>query len=147
MGIPGVAEANANLGSPVDSDTYVNLMKELRQMLDEEGAKAGRSYELTSAINVGYDKLDKVDFGKASQHLAYILMMSYGYFGAWDTQQLRHQTAVYPSTFRRDDPRTQQYNLKSGIDLLKAQGVESTKLVAGVAMYGCGWTGGEVQPG
>jgi len=144
---PGVAAANANLGGPEDSDTYVKLMKELRQMLDEEGAKAGRTYELTSAINVGYDKLDKVDFGKASQYLDYILMMSYDYFGAWDTQQLGHQTAVYPSTFRTDDPRTQQYNLKTGIDLLKAQGVDSTKLVAGVAMYGRGWTGVDVLPG
>ena len=144
---PGVAAANPNLGKPSDGATYLKLMQELRAMLDEEGASAGRTYELTSAINVGYDKLDKVDYGQASRYMDYILMMSYDYFGAWDTEQLGHQTSVYPSTFRTDDPRTQKYNLKTAIDLLKAQGVDSTKLVAGVAMYGRGWTGVKVEPG
>jgi len=138
---PGVPAANANLGNPeTDGDTYVKLMQDLRAMLDEEGDLQGRHYELSSAINVGYDKLDKVDYGLAVQSMDFIMMMSYDYFGAWDVTKLGHQTGVYPSDFRTD-PNTQQYNLRTGVDLLKAQGVPASKLVAGIAMYGRGWTG------
>ncbi|KZN38909.1 hypothetical protein N480_11810 [Pseudoalteromonas luteoviolacea S2607] len=144
---PGVAAANPNLGSPSDGDTYIKLMRELRTMLDEEEARTGRKYELTSAINVGYDKLDKVNYGEAIKYMDYILMMSYDYFGAWDLEGLGHQTAVYPSDFKPSDKRTTHYNLKTGIDLLKAQGVPGNKLVAGVAMYGRGWTGVEYTSG
>ncbi|TQF69807.1 glycosyl hydrolase family 18 protein [Pseudoalteromonas luteoviolacea] len=144
---PGVAAANPNLGSPNDGATYIKLMRELRAMLDEEEARTGRKYELTSAINVGYDKLEKVNYGEAIKYMDYILMMSYDYFGAWDLEGLGHQTAVYPSDFKPSDKRTTEYNLKTGIDLLKAQGVPGNKLIAGVAMYGRGWTGVEYTPG
>ncbi|MCF2857919.1 glycosyl hydrolase family 18 protein [Pseudoalteromonas sp. SMS1] len=144
---PGVAAANPNLGSPNDGATYLKLMRELRAMLDEEELRTGRKYELTSAINVGYDKLEKVNYGEAIKYMDYILMMSYDYFGAWDLEGLGHQTAVYPSDFKPADKRTTQYNLKTGIDLLTAQGVPSNKLIAGVAMYGRGWTGVEYTPG
>ncbi|OCQ20464.1 hypothetical protein A7985_15520 [Pseudoalteromonas luteoviolacea] len=144
---PGVAAANPNLGSPSDGATYIKLMRELRTMLDEEEARTGRTYELTSAINVGYDKLEKVNYGEAIKYMDYILMMSYDYFGAWDLAGLGHQTAVYPSDFKPSDKRTTHYNLKTGIDLLKAQGVPGNKLVAGVAMYGRGWTGVDYMPG
>ncbi|MDK1287102.1 glycosyl hydrolase family 18 protein [Pseudoalteromonas umbrosa] len=144
---PGVAAANPNLGSPSDGATYIKLMKELRAMLDEEEARTGRKYELTSAINVGFDKLEKVNYGEAIKYMDYILMMSYDYFGAWDLEGLGHQTAVYPSDFKPSDVRTTQYNLKTGIDLLKAQGVPGNKLIAGIAMYGRGWTGVEHTPG
>ncbi|KZX01776.1 hypothetical protein JL49_03960 [Pseudoalteromonas luteoviolacea] len=144
---PGVAAANPNLGSPSDGETYIKLMRELRTMLDEEEARTGRKYELTSAINVGYDKLEKVNYGEAIKYMDYILMMSYDYFGAWDLEGLGHQTAVYPSDFKPSDKRTTHYNLKTGIDLLKAQGVPGNKLVAGVAMYGRGWTGVDHTPG
>ncbi|RJE77455.1 hypothetical protein BGP78_00165 [Pseudoalteromonas sp. MSK9-3] len=144
---PGVPAANPNLGSPEDGATYIKLMRELRAMLDEEGARTGRHYELTSAINVGYDKLDKVNYGEAIKYMDYIMMMSYDYFGAWDLNALGHQTAVYPSDFRVNDRRTLEYNLSTGVDILNAQGVPSSKLIAGVAMYGRGWTGVEHTPG
>jgi chitinase len=138
---PGVKAANPNLGDPLtDGDTYVKLMRDLREMLDEEGALQNRHYELSSAINVGYDKLDKVDYADAVQYMDFIMMMSYDYFGAWDTTKLGHQTGVYPSDFRADE-NTQKYNLRTGVNLLKAQGVPASKLVAGIAMYGRGWTG------
>ena len=64
---PGGSGANPSLGNANDGETYVILMRELRAMLDELSAETGRSYELTSAISAGDDKIAKVDYQAAQQ--------------------------------------------------------------------------------
>lgn len=134
---PGGLGANPNLGSPSDGETYVLLMKELRAMLDELSAETGRTYELTSAISAGGDKIAKVDYRAAQQYMNHIFLMSYDFNGAWTNTGLGHQTALYESSW---DPNT-KYTTDKGVKALLGQGVEPGKVVVGAAMYGRGWTG------
>lgn len=134
---PGGDGANPNLGSPTDGQTYVTLMRELRAMLDDLSAETGRTYELTSAISGGDDKIAKVDYQAAQQYMDYIFLMSYDFNGAWTNTELGHQTNLYEASW---DPNT-RYTTDKGVKSLLGQGVEPGKIVVGAAMYGRGWTG------
>ncbi|MGY3572470.1 glycosyl hydrolase family 18 protein [Vibrio paucivorans] len=151
---PGGGGAAADLGDPVnDGPAYIALMAELRAMLDDLQAETGRTYELTSAIGVGYDKIEDVDYADAVQYMDYIFAMTYDFYGGWNNVP-GHQTALYCGTFMRPgqcdgsglDENGEQYKgpaytTDNGIQLLLAQGVPANKLVVGTAMYGRGWEG------
>ena len=151
---PGGGGAAVDLGDPVnDGPAYVALMRELRAMLDELEAETGRSYELTSAIGVGHDKIEDVDYGEAVQYMDYIFAMTYDFYGGWNNV-LGHQTALYCGSFMlpgqcdgsgvdaEGEPFSgPAYTSDNGIQLLLAQGVPANKLVLGAAMYGRGWDG------
>lgn len=134
---PGGNGANPSLGNANDGETYVTLMRELRAMLDELSAETGRTYELTSAISAGDDKIAKVDYQAAQQYMDYIFLMSYDFNGGWTNTELGHQTNLYEASW---DPNT-RYTTDNGVKSLLAQGVTPGKIVVGAAMYGRGWTG------
>ncbi len=142
---PGGGGANPNLGDKTkDGATYIAILRDLREMLDELGAKNGRYYELTSAISVGEDKIAVVDYEEAAKYLDNIYLMSYDFYGAWDSSYLNHQTALHWSSLNPEKPTTApafKYYTSRGVDLLLEQGVPADKLVMGVAAYGRGWTG------
>jgi len=150
---PGGSGANPNLGSPEDGQAYVDLMRELRAMLDELETEMGRDYELTSAIGVGFDKLEDVDYGQAVQHMDYIFAMSYDFYGGWNNVP-GHQTALYcgehmsqgecDGTGLDDEGSPRKgpaYTADNGLNILLEQGVPANQIVLGVAMYGRGWEG------
>ncbi len=134
---PGGQGANPNLGSAQDGATYVQLMKDLRVMLDQLSAETGRKYELTSAISAGKDKIDKVDYYTAQNVMDHIFLMSYDFYGAFDLKNLGHQTALNAPAWKPDTA----YTTSNGVNALLAQGVKPGKIVVGAAMYGRGWTG------
>lgn len=134
---PGGKGANPDFGSPEDGDVYVNLMKELREMLDELSHSTGRKYELTSAISAGWDKIQVVDYSKAQNYMDHIFLMSYDFKGAWSNDSLGHQTPLYAPEWNPKETYTTDF----GVKYLLAQGVTPKKIIVGVAMYGRGWTG------
>ena len=135
---PGGYGANPNLGNPLaDRDTYLKLMKELRAMLDALEMETGREYELTSAISAEADKIARVDYTNAIQHLDYLFVMGYDFYGAWSNTELGHHAALFAG---KADP-TDDYNAHRGIQALLDQSVPASKIVLGVVMYGRGWTG------
>ncbi|MCP4321382.1 MAG: chitinase, partial [Alteromonadales bacterium] len=144
---PGGGGANSDLGDTVnDGPAYIALMQELRVMLDELEVKYNRKYELTSAIGVGYDKLQDVDYGEAVQYMDNIFMMSYDFYGAWG-KDTGHQTAIYCGAHVSADKcegtgefaGKPEYTLDNATKILLAQGVPANKLVVGAAMYARGW--------
>ncbi len=151
---PGGDGAAPNLGDPVkDGPAYIALMRELRAMLNELEAETGRTYELTSAIGVGHDKIEDVDYADAIQYMDYIFAMTYDFYGGWNNVP-GHQTALYCGNFMRPGQcdgtgvdeagvpyKGPAYTADNGIQLLLAQGVPANKLVLGTAMYGRGWEG------
>lgn len=151
---PGGDGASATGGDPLnDGPAYVALMQELRAMLDELSAETGKTYELTSAIGAGYDKIEDVDYAAASQYMDYIFAMTYDFFGGWNNV-VGHQTALNCGSHMsqgecdgtglddKGEPRKgPAYTTSNAIDLLLAQGVDAKKLVVGAAMYARGWTG------
>nr|QIJ96693.1 chitinase-h [Glyphodes pyloalis] len=135
---PGGNGANPNLGNPdVDGDTYIALMKELREMLDELSAETGRKYELTSAISAGWEKIKMVDYGIAQKYMDHIFLMTYDFYVGSVIDVLGHQTALYAPAWNSSEVFTADHAVK----LLVEQGVPTEKLVLGCAMYGRGWTG------
>lgn len=100
---PGGGAANPDLGNPaVDGTTYKLLMKELRAMLDDLELETGRTLELTSAIAASDDKIARVDYNATQQHLDYIFVMAYDFYGAWSTTVLGHQAALYAPSWNPD---------------------------------------------
>lgn len=139
---PGGGGANKNLGDPVNGgNTYLLLMQELRVMLDKLKAETGRDYQLTSAVGAARSKIEKIDYAAVSKVVDNIFMMSYDYYGAFDTNKLGHQTGVYPPEFRTGDQQTQDFTVVGGLGVLAAQGADMSKVAVGAAMYGRGWTG------
>ena len=139
---PGGGGANGDLGDVVnDGESYRILMRDLRAMLDKLEAENGRTYELTSAVGAAEARINKIDYKATEQYMDYIFVMSYDFYGGWDSNKLGHMPGVYAPEFRPNDPQTQQFNLDGAINEFLAQGVTPSKLVAGVAMYGRGWTG------
>ncbi|MBE3669104.1 chitinase [Vibrio navarrensis] len=151
---PGGDGAAADKGDPInDGPAYVALMRELRAMLDELEAETGKTYELTSAIGVGHDKIEDVNYADAIQYMDYIFAMTYDFYGGWNNVP-GHQTALYCGNFMRPGQcdgtgvdengvpyKGPAYTADHGIQLLLAQGVPANKLVLGTAMYGRGWEG------
>jgi len=150
---PGGGGANPALGNPdKDGPAYVALMKELRTMLDKLGKKNHRTYELTAAIGVGYDKIKHVNYAEASKYLDHMFMMSYDFYGAF-SNQTGNQTGIYCGTTISTDKcdgkgkfqGQPEYTAANGLQLLLKQGVPAKKLVLGATQYGRSWIG--VEPG
>ena len=135
---PGGYGANPRLGDPVvDRQTYHDLMRELRAMLDRLEIATGRKYHLTSAISAGSDKIARVDYRAVQQYMDHILLMTYDFYGGWSTQILGHHTGLFAPAWNPAD----DYNVHQGLQAMLAQGVAGEKIALGVAMYGRGWTG------
>ncbi|WP_275157361.1 glycosyl hydrolase family 18 protein [Citrobacter koseri] len=135
---PGGGGQNETLGNPQqDKATYTALMHDLRTMLNELSAETGRTYELTSAIGSGQDKIEDVDYAQAQQYMDHIFLMSYDFYGGWSNTDLGHQAALHGAEWKPDT----KYTTENGVNALLAQGVQPGKIVVGAGMYGRGWTG------
>ena len=122
------------LGSPADGAGYADLMAALRSAFDALTAETGRHYLVTSAINTQHVIVDKVDFKRAAGSLDLIFMMTYDFYGPW-TKGAGNHAAPRASADGAED------GLDAAVKTLTGAGVPAGKLVAGVAMYGRGFTG------
>ncbi|WP_423597318.1 glycoside hydrolase family 18 protein [Roseateles sp. MS654] len=128
------APNGVQLGSPQDGEHYAALMTDLRRSLDALTAETGRPYLLTTAVNPMESIVGKINFKDASKPLDLVFMMSYDFYGMW-SPVAGHHTALRGSSPQADD------SLERAVRNLEAAGVPRSKLVAGVAMYGRGFTG------
>jgi GH18 family chitinase len=121
------------LGSPADGQGYADLLQTLRAALDRLGAETGRRYLLTSAVNTAHAIVDKVNYRQAAPALDLVFMMTYDFYGSWTSATGNHAT-LQPSAADRED------GLAAAARTMTAAGVPREKLVAGIAMYGRGFT-------
>ncbi|MDH0865665.1 glycoside hydrolase family 18 protein [Mitsuaria sp. GD03876] len=128
------AANGVQLGSPKDGQSYAELMADLRQALDALTAETGRPYLLTTAVNPMDSIVGKINFKDASKPLDLVFMMSYDFYGMW-SPVAGHHTTLRSSGPQADD------SLERAVRNLETAGVPRGKLVAGVAMYGRGFTG------
>ncbi|MDL5034589.1 glycoside hydrolase family 18 protein [Pelomonas sp. APW6] len=122
------------LGSPADGQGFADLMQDLRAGLDRLTAETGRPYQLTVAVNPIRQITRRIDYRRAAPALDLVFMMSYDYHGGW-SERVGHHSALRGSGPDSDD------DLASSVQNLVAAGVPRSKLVAGVAMYGRGFSG------
>lgn len=122
------------LGSPADGQGFADLMQDLRAGLDRLTAETGRLYQLTVAVNPIQQITRRIDYRRAAPALDLIFMMSYDYHGGW-SERVGHHSALRGSAPDSDD------SLAQSVQNLVDAGVPRAKLVAGVAMYGRGFSG------
>ncbi|RZI62240.1 MAG: glycoside hydrolase family 18 protein [Rubrivivax sp.] len=128
------AANGVQLGSPQDGQSYAELMADLRKALDALTAETGRPYLLTTAVNPMESIVGKINFKDASKPLDLVFMMTYDFYGMW-SPVAGHHTTLRASSPQADD------SLERAVANLEKAGVSRSKLVAGVAMYGRGFTG------
>ncbi|MBV8501021.1 MAG: glycoside hydrolase family 18 protein [Paucibacter sp.] len=128
------AANGVKLGSPADGQAYADLMSELRVALDALGKETGRKYLVTTAVNSSSAIVKRINFRQAARALDLVFMMSYDYYGGWSDQAGQH-TGLQPSSPEAED------GLTAGVHAMVMAGVPAAKLVAGVAMYGRGFSG------
>lgn len=122
------------LGAPADGQGYADLMHTLRKALDSLSAETGRPYLVTSAINANASLVGKINYREAVRSMDLVFVMSYDFYGPWTA------TAGHHSALRSRDPQGDD-SLENAIRTMRQAGVPPSKLVAGVAMYGRGFTG------
>ena len=122
------------LGSPADGQGYADLMAALRSALDTLTAENGHKYIVTAAINTEHAIVDKVAYRQAAQSLDLIFMMTYDFYGGWTKTAGNHAAP-------RASSDTTQDGLDVAVKTMTGAGVPASKLVAGVGMYGRGFTG------
>jgi GH18 family chitinase len=128
------AANGVQLGSPADGQGYADLMAALRSALDTLTAENGRKYIVTAAINTDHVIVDKVNYRQAAQSLDLVFMMTYDFYGGWTKTAGNHAAP-------RASSDTAQDGLDVAVKTMTGAGVPAGKLVAGVAMYGRGFTG------
>ncbi len=128
------AANGVQLGALADGQGYADLMATLRASLDALTAENGHKYLLTAAINTQHVIVDKVNYRDAAKSMDYLFMMTYDNYGSWTKATGNHAS-----------PRASADGAEDGLDAaartMIAAGVPAAKLVAGVAMYGRGFTG------
>jgi chitinase len=128
------AANGVQLGSPADGQGYADLMAALRASLNALTGENGHKYLLTAAINTQHVIVDKVNYRDAAKSLDYIFMMTYDNYGGWTKATGNH-------TSPRASADTAEDGLDAAVRTMTGAGVPGAKLVAGVAMYGRGFTG------
>jgi GH18 family chitinase len=122
------------LGAPADGQGVADLMAALRGAMSALTAENGHKYILTGAINCEHVIVDKVNYRDAAKSMDYIFMMTYDFYGGWK-KTIGNHAAPRASADGAED------GLDSAIRTMTGAGVPASKLVAGVAMYGRGFTG------
>ncbi len=122
------------LGASADGQGYADLVVALRAALDKLAGETGRRYLVTSAINTGHAVVDRINYRQAATALDLVFMMTYDFYGPW-TKTAGNHAAPRSAGVDREE------GLDAAVKTMTAAGVPAHKLVAGVAMYGRGFTG------
>ena len=110
---------------------YKNLIQALR-------VRFGQNLLVTSAIGAAAAKINAADYAGAAQYLDFIMPMTYDYFGAFNAAG---PTAPHSPLYNYSGIPTPGFYSDAAVQLLKAKGVPSNKILLGVGFYGRGWTG------
>lgn len=138
----GVDGAKAGAMGARDTNNFTKFIYSLRQALDQLGSLVGRDYQLSAALGTAPKHLTKVNWtattidGKSypgiGEMLDHLFLMSYDYYGAWDTK-VGHHTALHTNGDLVG------HSVDSAVQYLKGQGINSRKIVIGYAGYGRLW--------
>ncbi len=89
-------------------------------------------FELTVACPAGSQNYNNMDIRGMDRYLDFWNLMAYDYAGSWDTHA-GHQANLRPS---RDNLKATPFNTEQAVEHYKAQGVNPSKIVIGMPLYG-----------
>ena len=120
-------------GSAADKENFNLFLQEIRTAIDNYGSAHGKTMLLTAAVSADPAKMLDVDWAVVSQSLDIINLMTYDFYGAFDSKT-NHNAPLYKPD---DDFGHPGFNLDSAVTtLLNVHGVSPDKITAGVAFYG-----------
>ncbi|GGF86840.1 MULTISPECIES: glycoside hydrolase family 18 protein [Cysteiniphilum] len=124
-----------------DAANYVELIKVVRQKLDNLSNTTGKTYHLSIAINQAPENIALNHYSQMLPYLDSVNIMSYDAAGTWDSTT-GHQSPL-SATEGADAPNYTttkgQWNLISSVAALNAEGVSNQKIIAGIPLYGRQW--------
>ena len=125
---PGFADHN---GTPQDKVNFTLFLQEIRTAIDAYGAAHGKTMILTAAVGANQVRMLDIEWTNVSNILDAINLMSYDFFGTWDSSTNHNSPLHSPA---QGDP---TFNLESAVDkLINFYNVNPNKINAGVAFYG-----------
>ncbi|MCR5189024.1 MAG: glycoside hydrolase family 18 protein [Treponema sp.] len=104
-------------------ENYINLLKELKEMMKQLGLENGTSYRLTSALPPERENLNQ-NITAIQEVLDAINLMTYDYSGAW-SQETGHNAPLNKT--------------RLALENLLQQGLNPQKVVFGIPFYGQRW--------
>jgi len=128
-GLPGYG----NTHRPEDKENFTYFLKETREALNKAGDEDDKHYLLTIAAAAFQDFIDHTEMNKAHLYLDFLNIMSYDFYGEWDSIT-GHHTNLYTKS---GDPRG--YSVDKAVKLFLNENIPSEKIVVGMAFYGRGW--------
>ena len=122
-------------------DAITKLMKAMRERFgDDELVTAA----ITADASDG-GKIDAADYAGAAQYVDWYNVMTYDFFGAFDSDG---PTAPHSPLTSYDGIPQQGFNSDAAITKLIDLGIPADKLLLGIGFYGRGWTGvSQAEPG
>ncbi|WP_289356015.1 glycosyl hydrolase family 18 protein [Paenibacillus sp. S-12] len=140
---PGVEGIKGNSYSPNDKFNFTKLLAEVRKQLDAAGAQDGKQYLLTLATGASQRYIDNAEMDKVMQLVDFINIMTYDFHGGWE-KATNHTTGLYEDP--RDPAAATKFYVDGAIQVYERAGVDLSKVVMGLAVYGVGWKGCDPGP-
>lgn len=124
--------AAGNVNRPQDKQNFTLLLRAIRDKLDAQGRKDGRSYYLTIAGGVGTSYLSKIESRSVAGLVDYIFVMAYDLHGPWDSY------SDFNAPLYQPEESSPQYknSVYDGVLSYLNSGVSAKKLVLGMPFYG-----------
>ncbi|CAD6502607.1 BgTH12-05198 [Blumeria graminis f. sp. triticale] len=118
---------------------YVLLLAEVRRKLDEYAAQHAPGYHflITVACPAGAVHYRKMHLAEMNAHIDTWNLMAYDYTGSWD-KNTGHSSNLYPSSSNQIST---PYNTQQAIKDYVSAGVQPSKIVMGIPLYGRSFLG------
>ncbi len=132
---PVAGGMQGNVERPVDKENFTLLLAELRRLLDTEGVKNHRHYELTIAASARPQEIANLQIARLEPLLDFINVMTYDYHSGPGTTNFNA-----PLYAAKGDP-TPELNVHATMRAFLDAGVAPAKLLVGIPFYGHGYGG------
>lgn len=121
-----------NTNRPQDKQNFTLLLKTIREKLDAQGQKDGRSYYLTIAGAANTSYLSKIEPQSVASLVDYIFVMTYDMHGPWD----RYADLNAPLYQPQESSPQYKTSVHDGVYAYLYKGISPKKLVLGMPFYG-----------
>lgn len=134
-GLPGTVHR------PQDKQNFTLLLQAIRDKLDQQSKKDGKTYYLTiaGAASTGY--LNNIEVSSVAKIVDHIFLMAYDMHGPWDSYADLNAPLYTP----KESSPQYKTSVDSSIRAYLNRGVPASKLVLGMPLYGYRYQGVKAQ--
>ncbi|MEH7085785.1 glycosyl hydrolase family 18 protein [Neobacillus drentensis] len=120
-----------NSNRPEDKQNFTLLIKKIRETLNAQSIKDGKTYLLTIAGGANKGYVANTELNLLQQYLDYIQLMTYDFHGSWDTL-----TGMNAPLYRDPESRFSEFSVQDAVQSYINSGVPANKLIMGIPFYG-----------